>query len=418
MDMTKKKLVQGFVAALFAGILLLAASCGAVDRLGGMSGRSEKSAAPTAPSEYEESASGERESMKREAPEGAEAPDLLPESVEASAPAAGADAGGSETGGAEADEQTAAGEPKKEERKRVYSGFAELLVDNVEQTKMEATTIAENAGGYVENSYEDSITIRVPAEDFPVIFKRVMDLGEVLDSYEETIDVTDYYADLEKRLEIAKETRARLYELLERTEDVDERIEILREIRRLTEEIERIELRFEVLKEYITYSTITLKLVSRLDYDNRPAVNIPFDWIDGLHPLYPVSNKVKGRVKADLPEQFAVFEKENFFRAETPEGVRLRVSSVENSPEGTARFWQDALAFHLAKKFAEAEKRDAGGFPGVLLESKDPSPYFYYVGVQVEKKHIHLAEVFFPDREAFEEYEGMLDDLGKGVTVQ
>ena len=139
------------------------------------------------------------------------------ESVAASAPAAG---------GADPDEQTAAGKPKKEERKRVYSGFAELLVDNVEQTKMEATTIAENAGGYVENSYEDSITIRVPAEDFPAIFNRVMALGEVLDSYEETIDVTDYYADLEKRLEIAKETRARLYELLERTEDVDERIEI------------------------------------------------------------------------------------------------------------------------------------------------------------------------------------------------
>ena len=151
-----------------------------------------------------------------------------------------------------------------------------------------------------------------------------------------------------------------------------------------------------MLKEYITYSTITVKLVSRLDYDNRPAVDIPFDWIGELHPLYPVSKKVKGRVKADLPEQFAVFEKENYFRAETPEGVRLRVSSVENSPEGTARFWQDALAFHLAKKFAEAEKRDAGPFPGVLLESKDPSPYFYYIGVQVEKKHIHLAEFSFP----------------------
>jgi hypothetical protein len=161
-----------------------------------------------------------------------------------------------------------------------------------------------------------------------------------------------------------------------------------------------------------------LKLVSRLDYDTDAAVDIPFDWIDALHPLYPVSNRVKGNVEADLPDQFAVFEKENYFRAETAEGVRLRVSSVENSPEGTDQFWQEALGFHLSKKFAGAEKRDIGEYSGVMLESKDPDPYFYYVGVKAEKKYIHLLELFFPGRESLEYYEETMNALGEGVSVR
>lgn len=411
MDMRKKQLPRRaftllIAAALFAGIFTLILSCGAMDRLGGLSEKGGKSSAAMEPSDYEEYAPAETESIKRSADEGSLSPEVSAASAEPGAGAAGPE------------DQTAAGQPREEERKRVYSGFAELLVDNVEKTKMRVTTVAENSGGYVENSYEDSITIRVPAKDFDAIFNRVMALGEVLDSYEETVDVTEYYADLEKRLEIAKETRARLYELLEKTEDVEERIEILREIRRLTEEIEWIGLRFEVLKEYISFSSITLKLVSRLDYDTGAEADIPFDWIGSLHPLYPVSRKVKGNVKADLPDRFAVFEKENYFRAETAEGVRLRVSSVKNNPQGTTRFWQEALAFHLAKKFAEAEKQEAGPFSGVLLVSKDPSPYFYFIGVQAEKKHIHLLEIFFPDRETFVEYEGTIEVLGKGVSVR
>jgi len=121
-------------------------------------------------------------------------------------------------------ETTAAVQPDEQARKRVYAGYAELLTDNVEKTKMAVTDIAETSGGYVEYVVEDTITIRVPAAEFSALFEQIQNLGDVLNAYEETVDVTDYFSDLEVRLQIASETRERLYLLLERTEDVKERI--------------------------------------------------------------------------------------------------------------------------------------------------------------------------------------------------
>lgn len=317
-------------------------------------------------------------------------------------------------GGIEESDTTTAKPEPAEERKRIYSGYAELLVGDVEEQKKKIADIAEQSGGYVESMYESSVIVRVPAEKFHAIFARILELGEVMHRSVETMDVTEYFQDLSSRLQIAKTTRERLYRLLEKTRDVEERLRILREIKRLTEEIERIGLTLILLERQIAFSRISVDLVPRLAREESARNQIPFRWIAGLDPLYRTLELVKGKINLELSSTFAVFEqgltffeillqRGSSFRAESFEGTRVRVGSTENKPKGDAVFWQEALSHHLSKYYRKSEKVNLGALRSVLFTSKDKEPFSYLVGVLQRDKRLVVVEVFFPNRQALDE---------------
>ena len=303
------------------------------------------------------------------------------------------------------------------ERKRVFSGFCTLLVDDVEETGTRIADLAEESGGYVETVAERTVVIRVPAERFDEIFGFILGLGEVSHKSIETYDVTEFFRDQETRLEIAVKTRERLYALLEQTTDVEERLEILREIKRLTEEIERIERSLELLQRRINLSRITVELTPRLPETDYDRGRIPFPWIANLNPLYPSLRNPPGGIELELGDDFAVFTEEAGFRAESAEGTRVRIGSARNHPRGNTEFWGEALAYHLGPFYKTAEELDLGSFKAVLFTSKDPEPFSYLVAVSAQKDEqilsdLLILEIFFPDSSALQE---RLSDLKQSV---
>jgi hypothetical protein len=330
--------------------------------------------------------------------------------------AAPAEAGSmdTETGLAPESESVQEPSPVRDDRKRVYSGYAGILVDSVEKGREVLFAIAENSGGYVESVYENRVVIRVPAPSFDSVFEDVQKLGTVLEKREETYDVTEQFRDLETRLELLEQTRSRLYVLLERTSDLEERLKILREIRRLTEQIESLRGNLRLLEEQIAFSRITVELVPRLVYEDEMREQIPFGWIAELDPLYVSLMKLKGSMELELGEEFAVFKREDSFRAESADGVRVRAGTASNDPRGDDDFWKRALLFHLSPYYRSVEELDAGPFKGVLLESKDRDPFYYLVGVHVKGRKIHVVEAFFPVEEALKaKRESVLEALGE-----
>jgi hypothetical protein len=232
-------------------------------------------------------------------------------------------------------------------------------------------------------------------------------LGEVSQKSIETHDVTEFFRDQEIRLEIARKTRDRLYALLEKTSDVEERLKILREIKRLTEEIERIERSLELLTRRINLSRITVQITPRLPLAGQDRGRIPFPWIANLNPLYPTLRNPKARIELQLSADFAVFSKEQGFRAESAEGTRVRLGSARNHPRGDTDFWRKALSYHLGPFYRKTEEIDLGSFKAVLLTSKDPQPFSYLVAVAAESDDSILAdlvilEIFFPDGSALQ----------------
>jgi hypothetical protein len=366
--------------------------CGSRSEAGWSMGEAESAAAPT-------------EEMLREAPApraskaagGIESDDLLAQLAEDSSGIV---------------PTTTAAPQKPAERKRIYSGFCRLVVDEVEEAKADLTQFAEQNGGYVESAFENTIVLRVPAARFRELFEAILDRGELLYKSIETFDVSDYFRDQEIRLRTAERARGRLYTLLERTDDVEERLAILREIKRLSEEIEGIRLRLESLERQISFSRITVELVPRLPVEEIRKEDIPFPWIASLEPVYGSLPRLRGQASLPLGEEFAVLEDRRAFRAESPDGTRVRIGSTPNHPRGDEEFWQRALIHHLQPFYRQAEPLEAGSLRGVLFTSKDRNPYIYLVAVQMEGRRLYVVEVFFPDLEAKDQHlEGIREAL-------
>ena len=306
----------------------------------------------------------------------------------------------------------------KEKRARVYSGWCRLVVDEVERSKKELEQLAVASGGYVEAVNGLAVSLRVPAARFQEVFAAVQKLGEVTGKAIETYDVSDALRDQETRLRLAERARERLYQLIEKTTDVQERLAILREIRRLTEEIEQVRLSLELLKNQIALSRITVELQPRRPEGEARRAGIPFPWIAALQPLYPSLPKTAGKAVPVLSDDFAVFAKEKRFRAESPEGTRVRVGSTANVPNGDGGFWQKALLYHLGPRYRKAEAVEQGAFRGALFTSKDAKPYSYLVAVSVQGKLLYVFETFFPDPDALTRRLGAIQEALRGLAIQ
>jgi len=351
---------------------------------------------------YEPAALGAPEGKMSERP----ADELYAEEMAAPAPVAAAadssvarSAGSAEAG---SQQQPAASlpQPARAERARIYSGWCRLVVDQLEQAKKELEQLAVSRGGYVESVNGTVVGLRVPAARFQEAFAAAQKLGEVTGKAIETYDVTDALRDQETRLRLAERARERLYQLLEKSTDVQQRLAILREIRRLTEEIEQVRLTLELLKNQIALSRITVELQQRRPEGEARRAGIPFPWIAALQPLYPSLPKSAGKTVPSLSDDFAVFAKEKRYRAESPEGTRVRVGTTANSPRADGEFWQKALLFHLGPRYRRAETLEQGDFRGVLFTSKDARPYSYLVAARVQGEQLCVFEAFFPDPEA------------------
>jgi hypothetical protein len=307
---------------------------------------------------------------------------------------------------------------EQEEQMKVYFGYLKLQVDNAREVRSEISSLADETGGYVEASYENTIIIRVPKELFSRVLETLMDMGDVLDKAVETYDVTEFYQDLAARLEIAKKTRDRLYNLLEKTTDVKERLKILKEIRRLSEEIENINMTLENIKRLISFSRITIELEQRLaDLSHEDKRSIPFPWIATLDPFYKKSPVLRGKITIDTGDEFAVFDNKNYFFAESTSGVRIHITSKKNIPRGDTLFWQKAVEYHLSRYYKETEFLELGQFKGVRFMSKDKNPFYYIVGVYIHKDDIIVSEILFPHQEAYDALGERVKEYITGCTI-
>ncbi|MBN1687259.1 MAG: DUF4349 domain-containing protein [Spirochaetales bacterium] len=306
------------------------------------------------------------------------------------------------------------------DRKQVYSGACDLVVDDITETKKTISLIAEDAGGYVEAIFENTVVIRVPAARFDSVFEQVLAQGEIKSKRLETYDVTEYFVDTKIRLELSERTKERLYALLEKTQNVKERLKILQEISRLTEEIERIRSALATLEQQIEFSRITANLQLRRAPVAQDKMNIPFGWIARLDPLYPTTESTVGNLTLSLGDDFAVFDDKTRFRAEAAEGTRVRLGTVRNSPEGDGTFWQHALIHHLKPFYAESSAVQAGEFRGALFVSKDRRPFLYFVAVfgSGEDEDLAVFEAFFPDEAAYERRMDSLIDALEQAEVK
>lgn len=149
------------------------------------------------------------------------------------------------------------------DRKLIVKLYMEMRVDSIENGILDAETMAAAIGGYTRESWQNEasgqLTLMIPAEKVDVFTASLRSLGKVTNSSRKTEDVTDSYFDTQIRIKNLETELETMRNLLQKPGwKVSEILEIEREIRRLTDELESLKGYITNLDRQITYSEIQI----------------------------------------------------------------------------------------------------------------------------------------------------------------
>ncbi|MFC1584276.1 DUF4349 domain-containing protein [Fibrobacterota bacterium] len=261
-----------------------------------------------------------------------------------------------------------------------------------------AIAYVKSLEGYVESQMRNTVVLRVPVDRFQDAFDSLLQFATVLRKSISAQDITEAYQDNELRLKIARATLNRLQELLKKAEKAEDKLRLLREIKRVSENLEQLENRKTMLKTMADFSRITLTV-----NPHRPMARLPrqrdiaaFAWINKLDPFAePV--KYKGDyLEFAAPEGLVVLEDKKYWEAVSADGVRFRVRQLKNNPKGTTGFWFTCIRERIAERYKDHKELDAGGFKLLQSTSFSKKPYVYVVGVRETDKYLEVVEIYYP----------------------
>jgi hypothetical protein len=163
----------------------------------------------------------------------------------------------------------------------IYTARVTMAVYQVDQGVAAVEKLARENGGYLALKRDREITIRVPRNRFDPVLVQIDKIGDVLHRDVQAQDVTDEFVDTEVRIKNARAMQARLKILLDKA-NVKEALEIEKEMRRVTEELELLEGKLKLLKDKIAYSTITVAFEPRGSAIQATRIRLPFPWLQQL----------------------------------------------------------------------------------------------------------------------------------------
>lgn len=155
-----------------------------------------------------------------------------------------------------------------------YKQYTSYLGNVLQQYKAYITAEEETNNNYtLENSY----TIRVPVEKFDALMKKLGTTENIITEKRITTeDVSAEVVDTKARLETKKAVRQQYLNLLGKAKNMQEVIEIQKEINSITEEAEATAARIKYLSNQAAYSTVYLKVVYYHNSTDRPTITITF----------------------------------------------------------------------------------------------------------------------------------------------
>lgn len=296
----------------------------------------------------------------------------------------------------------------------VYSGYLHLRVKRMVETTDAVTAAAEKFGGYIESMTETVVIVRVPVDKFDAAMAVFEALGTVLGREVKALDVTAQFTDVSTRLAVAQEARKRLLALLEATQDVQQRLQILQEIKRLSEQIETMSSTLETLRKLADFSTITLTLEPVVTQQAGLVHRSSFPWVRDLEPYRTTLPEGKSDIGYHVPNGFVLFEDDDTYRAQAADTSTLRGGTVENEPRGDAAFWGEAIDHEMTGRDEEPVlDGTTAGLVWRVYRSKDAAPQYMLVGVLSVGDKLHVLEGFFPTEASWNRHkEAVLASLG------
>lgn len=298
-----------------------------------------------------------------------------------------------------------------------YNGYAKMRSPKPTDLINQAKVLVIGAGGYVEQIREGNASFRVPVKDFHEIFKKILALGDVLSKNISANDVTDSYSDIDLKLKIAKASRNRYLELLNQTEDEEEKLSLLKEIGRLNESIEAMENMLKTLGSLADFSRLSLDVVG---IDTAPVSGdkpdiFEFRWIHDLSPFTRANLENGEKIAFETPKDMVPLDGKKWI-TESADGVVFYAYRRPNAPAGDSDFWVSAIKTRLESGFKSTTVKSVGQYTCLRWESLSDKPYIYVLGLCAKDKNLEVFEIYYPTLDHEKRFEESIADvLQKGV---
>lgn len=300
---------------------------------------------------------------------------------------------------------------------KVSSHHPALLLDSCE-------LLARRLGGYVETRSGQTATLRVPVARFDSLFHGVGRLGAIVSSWRKAEDVTEALQADDLELELKRTHLARLRQILARETAIEKRAELMEEMTRVSEEIEKLLAARTLLQNRVRLSSLEVQAVDAVARV-RPQREIPdhFQWLSGLmQPIWTgvSANGWMARDRSGLPlapsmEFVRIREADGAqWNASASDGATLLSFQRENSPRGDALFWLRALAHHRNQGLGAADTSVHGTW--TVLRARDASPgrsQVWWTGFRTLGDKVQVVQATFPDTGSESRHRAAVDAILK-----
>lgn len=161
-------------------------------------------------------------------------------------------------------------EPQQGPRKLIHNAFLRLESKEYDKTRTQLLDTVKAMNGYVENSSEEGsaeqggrwaeYTLRIPSAQYAAFLKAAEGTGSLVRKEESVDDVTRQYVDVQARLESLKVQEARLLELAQQAETMEDLLTIESHLTEVRYQIESYTMEQRTMDDQVDYSTITVAL--------------------------------------------------------------------------------------------------------------------------------------------------------------
>lgn len=280
-----------------------------------------------------------------------------------------------------------------------YEGYAQLRHANPSELLDRVIAVAEASGGRTERLAGATVIVRVPVAAFEQTYAQILALGDVMSKSVRADDVTDQFLAVDLRVKNLRTTRDRLVQLLARATEQEEKLRLLAEITRVTEELDAFESQLRTLSDLAAMSRISVTAVPREAFANasqQPELH-GFEWIRSLSPFRRSVWADDKRVSLVVPEGLVALSKSGPFAAESADGVVVWTMRLPNDPVGDADFWIDAVEDRIASEFAAPTARDLGAWRCLELDQPGADePYHWSICARTAGDKLELGQVYYP----------------------
>lgn len=156
--------------------------------------------------------------------------------------------------------------PLPADRKVIRTGNLTYDVDDLDAARAAILDRVKAADGYVEADDRNdwgsiqavSLRVRIPADGFDAFVEGLTTLGRLESRSINAADVTAEWVDVEARLAAKRAVEKRYLELAAQAKNVEEMLQVERELGNARAEIESMEARMKALRDQVALSTLTI----------------------------------------------------------------------------------------------------------------------------------------------------------------